>query len=60
MSEGSNKMLAKLAEGIEVKFHHAVTKIDYSSANVAITCANGKKFVADKVCKSHLNYSCEP
>lgn len=49
MSEGAGKMLAKLAEGIEVKCQHAVTKSDYSSTKVSITCANGKKFVADKV-----------
>uniref|UniRef100_A0AC35UDX6 SWIRM domain-containing protein n=1 Tax=Rhabditophanes sp. KR3021 TaxID=114890 RepID=A0AC35UDX6_9BILA len=50
LTEGSRKLIEKLAEGTEIHLKHAVKEITYEKNKpIVVKCKNGKSFTADKV-----------
>jgi lysine-specific histone demethylase 1B len=52
LSEGSGKIIAGLAEGMDVRHKHAVKRIEYGGKKdrkSIVHCENGKRFFCDKV-----------
>lgn len=50
LSEGSNRLIAGLANGLDVRHKHAVSKVEYArkGKKAVVICENGKRFTCDK------------
>lgn len=53
LSEGSGKIIAGLANGLNVRNKHPVSRVEYAKKGkkVVVVCENGKRFSCDKVSK---------
>lgn len=50
LSQGSDVLIKRLAEGVDVRCGHQVVEVNYSGPNkVLIKCENGKQFTCDKL-----------
>lgn len=50
LSEGSGRLIAALANGLDVRHKHVVNHVEYAKKGKAIVkCENGKRFTCDKV-----------
>ncbi|KAK6060557.1 hypothetical protein COOONC_01779 [Cooperia oncophora] len=51
LSDGCVELIERLAEGLDIRYSHEVTLVEWLRAkkSVTVSCRNGKKFNADKV-----------